>query len=59
MNMRAEELRSHRLEESNLTNHLLNSWDFELLLMELRSNPVLMGMDKGAVIYMMDLIASA
>ncbi|MCB1186420.1 hypothetical protein KDL29_04555 [bacterium] len=57
--MRAEELHSQRLEETSHFNHMVNSWDFELLLMELRRNPVLEGLDTREKIYLLDRIASA
>ncbi|MCB1216669.1 MAG: hypothetical protein R3F46_01675 [bacterium] len=57
--MRTEELQSIRLEESGIHNHLVCSWDFELLLMELRRNPVLEGLATREVIFMMDYTASA
>lgn len=57
--MRAEELHSARPEEYGPANHMVNSWDYELLLMELRRNPVLQGMENAEVIYLMDRTASA
>ncbi len=57
--MRAEELHLSRLEETGQHSHIVNSWDFELLLMELRLNPVLHGVETREVIFLLDRIASA
>ena len=58
--MRTEELQVHRQEEISYQNHhLVHSWDFELLLMELRRNPVLHGVESKDLVYLLDEIASA
>ena len=57
--MRAEEFKSHKLEEVGQYNHMVNTWDFELLLMELRRSPVLKGLETHEVIIVMDRVASA
>ena len=57
--MRTEELHTNRVEEVGQHSHMVNSWDFELLMMELRRHPVLHGVDTSEVVFLLDRIASA